>query len=151
GAEGTLGIITAAVLKLHPLPRGQATALVGLDSAGAALALLRHAQERYAARLTSFEFFTDFCLDLVLRHFPDCRLPLAQRWPSYVLLELSDSEESGRVRAVLEDGLAAVLETGLVRDAAIAASAAQAGELWALRENISEAQATEGKNIKHDI
>ena len=151
GAEGTLGIITAAVLRLFPLPRGQATALVGLDAPRTALTLFTFAQERFGARLTTFEIFSDLCLELVLRHFPDSRLPLAARHPVYALIELSDSEETAGVRARSERELGEALERGLVGDAVFAASEAQARELWGLRENISEAQAREGNNIKHDI
>lgn len=151
GAEGTLGIITAAVLKLFPLPRGWATGIVGVDSPASALVLLGHARERFGERLTSFELFSDFCLDLVLRHFADRRAALSTRHPFYALIELTDVHPSERVRTELEDGLAAALETGLVRDAVIAASEAQARAMWALRESISEAQARDGKNIKHDV
>jgi len=151
GAEGTLGIITAAVLKLFPLPRGWATGIVGLDSPESALALLSHARERFGERLTSVELFSDFCLDLVLRHFAESRAPLRARHPFYVLIELADSHPSEHVRQQLEDGLAAALEASLVRDAVIATSEAQTRAVWALRESISDAQAREGKNIKHDV
>ncbi len=151
GAEGTLGIITAAVLKLFPLLRGQSTGLVAVESPRRALELLERAQSEFGARLTTFELFSDFCLDLVLRYFPDCRAPLAQRHPHYVLLELSDSQAPQQVRALLEAGLAGGFECGLVGDAVIATSDAQASALWSLRENISEAQARAGKNIKHDV
>jgi len=151
GAEGTLGIITAAVLKLFPRPRGRATGLVGLDSPESALALLIHARTRFDTRLTSFEFFSDFCLDLVLRNFADCRAALRARYPYYVLIELGDSHPSEVVRQELEDGLAAALDASLACDAVIATSEAQTRALWALRENISDAQAHEGKNIKHDV
>ena len=151
GAEGTLGIITAAVLKLFPLPRGWATGIVGLDSPERALALLSHARDRFGERLTSFELFSDFCLDLVLCHFADSRAPLNVRHPFYVLIELADSHPTERVRTELEDGLAAALDASLVRDAVIATSEAQTREVWALRESISDAQAREGKNIKHDV
>ncbi|MFN8626459.1 MAG: FAD-binding oxidoreductase [Candidatus Binatia bacterium] len=151
GAEGTLGIITAVVLKLFPLPRRWATGIVGVDSPAGALALLSDARERFGERLSSFELFSDFCLDLVLRHFADGRAPLRARHPFYVLIELTDSHPSADVRTALEDGLAAALAAALVRDAVIAASEAQTREMWALRERISDAQAREGKNVKHDV
>jgi FAD/FMN-containing dehydrogenase len=151
GAEGTLGIITAAVLKLFPLPQGQAVAVVAIESPERALALLSHAQARLAERLTTFELFSDFCLELVLRHYPDCRAPFAERHPHYVLIEISDSRPFEEARMLLEEVLGEALDAGLIRDAALAASGAQAEGMWALRENISEAQAQEGKNIKHDI
>jgi len=139
------------VLKLFPLPRGWATGIVGLDSPESALALLSHARERFGERLTSFELFSDFCLDLVMRHFADSRAPLSARHPFYVLIELTDSHPAEHVRKELEDGLAAALDASLVRDAVIATSEAQTREVWALRESISDAQAREGKNIKHDV
>jgi FAD/FMN-containing dehydrogenase len=151
GAEGTLGVITAAVLKLFPLPRGWATAVVGLDSPAHALALLTQTLEHCGERLTTFELFSDFCLDLVLRHFADSRAPLRARHPFYVLIELADSQGSEPVRRHLEGALAAALDATLLRDAVIATSEAQTSTLWALRERISDAQAHEGKNIKHDV
>ena len=151
GAEGTLGIITAAVLKLFPLPRGEATALVAVDSADKALELLAHAQGALTERLVGFELFSSLCLDLVLRHYPACRAPFSERHPHYVLIAISDSRDSDATRDQMEDMLGAALERGLIRDAALAASGAQSREFWALRENISEAQAHEGKNIKHDV
>jgi len=145
GAEGTLGIITAAVLKLFPLPRGWATGIAGLDSPESALALLSHARERFGERLTSFELFSDFCLELVLRHCADRRAPLSTRQPFYVLIALADSHPSEHVREELEDGLAAALDASLVRDAVVATSEAQTRAVWALRESISDAQAREGR------
>jgi len=151
GAEGTLGIITAAVLKLFPRPRGWATGIVGLDSPENALMLLSRARERFGERLTSFELFSDLCLELVLRHFADSRAPLHTRHPFYVLIELADSYGPEVVCEELEDGLAAALDASLAGDAVIAMSEAQTREMWALRESISDAQAREGKNIKHDV
>ncbi len=151
GAEGTLGIITAAVLKLFPLPRGWATGIVGLDSPESALALLTHARGRFGERLTSFELFSDFCLDLVLRHCADSRAAAA-RAPSVLRADRARRLPSVRARA---HGAGRRprrgARRGLVRDAVIATSEAQTREMWALRENISEAQAREGKNIKHDV
>ncbi len=151
GSEGTLGIITAAVLKLFPLPYGRATALVTVQSPTAALTLLERLQRRLDARLTGFELISDFCIELVLRHFPDCRFPLDARSPWYALIELTDSEATEQVRETLENALVRAVTDSLIGDAALAASETQAAELWALRENISEAQAREGKNIKHDV
>jgi len=151
GAEGTLGVITAAVLKLFPLPQGQATALVAVASPQQALALLQHAQASFGERLTAFEIFSQLCLDLVLRYFPDCHAPLRQSHPCYVLIELTDSRPSTAVHELLGHGLSTALDKDLIADAVVANSAAQAAALWALRENISEAQAREGKNIKHDV
>ncbi len=151
GAEGTLGVITAAVLKLYPRPRARATALVALESPAHALQLLSHIQGACGDRLTGFELMSAFCLALVAKHYPATRLPFAAAHPQYVLLELSDTASAANLDAALHDALAAASEAGLVLDAAVAASEAQAAALWALRENIPEAQVHEGKQIKHDI
>ncbi|MBM3406086.1 MAG: FAD-binding oxidoreductase [Betaproteobacteria bacterium] len=152
GAEGTLGVITAATLKLHPLPAAQVTALVALNDPDAAVALLERAQRRLGASLTAFELMSAFCIDLVLRHFPDCRLPFGElASPYYVLLECSDADSHEHAQAALTALLAEALEHTLISDAAVASSIAQSRAIWALRENISEAQAAEGKNIKHDV
>lgn len=151
GAEGTLGVITAAVLKLFPLPLGEATALVGVDSSQQAITLLEHARSQFGDRLTAFELFSQLCLDLVLRHFPECHTALARSHPHYVLLELRDSTASASLREMLGKGLGLALDQHLLLDAVIASNSAQAARLWALRENISEAQAREGMNLKHDV
>jgi FAD/FMN-containing dehydrogenase len=151
GAEGTLGIITAATLKLFPLPVGQLTAFAAVSGPKAALALLELAQRRLSATLTAFELMSDLCIELVERHYPDCRLPLAGRSPYYVLLECSHPQDEAAARAALEALFAQALDASLVGDAVLAESLAQSRRLWALRENISEAQAAEGKNIKHDV
>ena len=151
GAEGTLGIITAATLKLYPMPKGQATAVVALDSPELALQLLGLAQSQLDARLTAFELFSEFCLELVLKHYPSCKRPVSLASPHYVLLECSDSLSEANAQAQMQQLLESALEAGLISDAAVATSTQQSKDLWALRENISEAQAAEGKNIKHDI
>ncbi|MFH1043791.1 MAG: FAD-binding oxidoreductase [Pseudomonadota bacterium] len=151
GAEGTLGIITAAVLKLFPRPRARATALVAVESPAKALELLSHMQVACGDRVTGFELISAFCLSLVARHFPATRLPLAQAYAQYVLLELSDSGSADSLDAALQGALAEASERDLILDAVVAASEAQAEALWALRENISEAQVREGKQVKHDI
>ncbi|TFV86054.1 FAD-binding oxidoreductase [Oxalobacteraceae bacterium OM1] len=151
GAEGTLGIITAAVLKLFPQPAAQLTALAALQTPDDALALLDLAQKRCGAALTAFELMSDFCLQLVHKHFPQLRLPFPDAYPQYVLLELSDSESEEHANGVLEALIGDALEQGLIQDAIVAGSLAQSKALWSLREHIPLAQAEEGKNIKHDI
>jgi FAD/FMN-containing dehydrogenase len=151
GAEGTLGIITAATMRLYPLPRARVTALAGLASPRAALELLAQALARSGPALTTFEMVCDSAIRLVERHFPKQRWPLAERYPYGVLLELSVHDDEAHGRAVMEQLLAGALVSGLIGDAVVAQSVAQGRELWALRENISEAQSLEGANIKHDI
>ena len=151
GAEGTLGIITAAVLKLFPRPRSQATAIVAVESPSAALKLLAFLRERVGDRVTGFELISRICLDFVFAHIPGSREPLAARHDWYVLVELSDSTAGGALDALFEKALGESAEAGIVRDAAIAASGAQRAGFWKLRESISEAQKVEGVSIKHDV
>ncbi|HTH62205.1 MAG TPA: FAD-binding oxidoreductase [Paraburkholderia sp.] len=151
GAEGTLGIITAAVMKLHPQPAARVTALAGLRSAHAALDFLSLAQRYAGPLLTGFELMSDFCMQLVGRHFPQLRYPFEARHPQVVLLELSDNESEEHARALFERLMEKALEDGLVDDAVVAESLAQSRAFWDLREHISLAQAQEGLNVKHDI
>jgi len=151
GSEGTLGVITAAVLKLFPLPAAQVVAFVAVASPRAAVQLLQLGLARLGAQLTAFELIADTCVELVLRHVPGARRPLADVSPWYVLLEVSDGQDEGHAAQAIESLLEAALEAGLVSDAAVSASLAQFDALWALRENISEAQGAEGRTIKHDI
>ncbi|HYD62410.1 MAG TPA: FAD-binding oxidoreductase [Noviherbaspirillum sp.] len=151
GAEGTLGIITAAVLKLFPQPQAQLTALAAMRTPGEALRLLSLAQSKCGASLTGFELMSDFCLRLVAKHFPQMRLPFPQSYAQYVLLELSDSESEDHANAMLEAVITDALEQDIIQDAVVASSIAQSMALWNLREHIPLAQAEEGKNIKHDV
>jgi FAD/FMN-containing dehydrogenase len=151
GSEGTLGIITAATLKLHPQPLARLTAWAALPSLDAAVALLGLAQRHLGAGLTGFEVMGQFALCLVDKHFPTLRVPLWTESPYCVLLENSDSESEEHARTQFERLLEAALEQGLVSDAVVAESLAQARGLWHIRESIPLAQAQEGLNIKHDI
>lgn len=151
GAEGTLGVITGAVLKLYPQPKACITALAAMPTPEHALRLLTLMQERCGASLTGFELMSQFCLALVARHFPQLPKPFGAAHGQYVLLELSSNESEQHAVELLEDAIGAALEQGVIDDAVVASSIAQSAGLWQLREHIPLAQAAAGKNIKHDI
>ena len=150
GSEGTLGIITAATLRLYPQPAASCTALVALDSVSEGVTLLSQARLGFGPALTGFELMSGDSLALVTRIYPQQTLPLPAS-PWFALLELSDSESQEHARERFETVLGAALESGLAKDAVIAESIAQSKALWHLRESIPLAQAEEGKNIKHDV
>lgn len=151
GSEGTLGVITAAVLKLFPRPAGRAVAIAGFDTPEQIVKVFDLARTRLDATLTAFEIFARPCLDLVLKHVPDLIDPLETRCAWYALIEATDLESDEQARERLTATLGAALELDLAIDAVLANSLSQAAALWRLRENISEAQSAEGPNIKHDI
>ena len=151
GAEGTLGIITAAVLKLFPRPKASAVAWLAVDSVAAAVDLLSRMRSRFGERITAFELIGRSALELVLKNIPRTRPPLLGTSPWSLLIEAGESLPDVDVAAALEAALAEEMESGRVADAAVARSLAQAQDFWRLRENISEAQKVEGVSIKHDI
>ncbi len=150
GSEGTLGVITAATLKLHPQPAAVTTALAAVDTLERAVELLQLAQARLGAGLTGFEVMGRYALDLVRRHMPRLAQPLPPG-PWTVLLEQSDNEGEAHAQALFESLLETALERGLIGDAAVASNLEQSSAMWHLRESIPMAQAAEGANIKHDI
>ncbi|MFN6100494.1 MAG: FAD-binding oxidoreductase [Burkholderiales bacterium] len=151
GSEGTLGIITAATMKLFPKPAAQRTAWAAVPSVQAALDLLGLAQQHLGAGLTGFEMMSQAALGLVARHFPALKVPFWQEAPYCVLLELSDTESESHAEQRLEQLLGIALDKNVASEVVIAQSLSQSRELWQVRESISSAQAAEGLNIKHDI
>jgi FAD/FMN-containing dehydrogenase len=149
GSEGTLGVVTAASLRLFPNPRARATAFVGLESPDRALDLLRIARERLGGGVTSFELIARFAHDITVGH-GLARAPLSGDYPWYVLIEASSQVEEGFEEA-FNGALEAAFERGVIEDAAIAASLDRRHEFWKLRESIPEAQIREGGSIKHDV
>ncbi|WP_459614824.1 FAD-binding oxidoreductase [Bordetella sp. 2513F-2] len=150
GSEGTLGVITGAVLKLYPPPAGRLTAWVGAESPVQVVSLLGRLQAGCGERLTAFEMMSATCLDLVLGHVSGAASPLRGRHPYHALVELSDTEPGGLAER-LERVLGAALDDGLIADGAVAGSEAQSQAMWKLREGISQAQVRAGKAVKHDI
>jgi FAD/FMN-containing dehydrogenase len=151
GSEGTLGIITASVLKLYPQPREVAVALCAIPSPEAALELFNRLQQHDAAAIQAYEYMSRLGVELVLRHIPGATLPLAEPAPAYVLVELATPRADADLRGSLEGVLGAAMEAGLVADAVIAESGAQRAALWRLREEHSEAQKRAGASVKNDV
>ena len=147
GSEGTLGIITAATLKLYPDPGETATVFVALGSANQAVELLALLREKLGDRIQAFELMSDRCLRFVRRHIPDVTLPFGDEHRWFVLCEVVVAES----RSAVEDALAQAIEDELIVDAIIAKNQAESDRLWKLRHSISEAQKPEGANLKHDV
>ena len=151
GSEGTLGIITAATMKLYPMPAAQLTAWAAVPSMDAAVTLLGLAHRHLGAGLTGFEVMGQFALGLVAKHFKQQRVPLYADTAFCVLLENSDHESESHAREQFERLLETAMDDGCVTDAVVAENLQQAHQLWHVRESIPLAQAEEGLNIKHDI
>lgn len=151
GAEGTLGVITGAVLKMVPRPRGKQVAYVGLASPAAALQLFEKASQRCGSALTGFELMPRIGIEFTTKHIPGVRDPLASIHPWYALVDISTSDSAETAETMMQELLAEAFEAGLVSDAAIAASLAQQDAFWHLRESMSDAQKPEGGSIKHDV
>jgi FAD/FMN-containing dehydrogenase len=151
GSEGTLGVITAAALRLFPRPAEQATAFAALTSLNAAIDLLELARRHAGRELTAFEFMPRIAMEMVLRHIPGTRLPVVAPHPWYVLLEVSGHTRDGRAMEVLQAILSVALDEGVIADAAMATTVSQQRDFWKLREAISQSQKPEGGSIKHDV
>jgi FAD/FMN-containing dehydrogenase len=151
GGEGTLGIITAATLRLFPLPKAVETALLGLTRVEDAMELFSRARKASGDQLTAFELMSRFGIDMALKHVTGIVDPLPTIFPWYVLLEVSSSEAQSGLLETLERFLSDSMEAGLINDGVIAKSGMQARDLWRIREGLVEAQKYEGASVKHDI
>ena len=147
GSEGTLGIITAAALRLWPSPGNNTTLFAGLGSAHAAVELLSSLREAVGDTVQAFELMSDRCIRFAQRHIPDVTLPLDDEYPWYVLTDIAVGSDT----AILESCLMEALENGIVSDAVIAKNDSESSRLWRLRHSLSEAQKSEGASLKHDI
>ncbi|NOL50462.1 FAD-binding oxidoreductase [Pelistega europaea] len=152
GSEGTLGIITAATLKLYPLPVARSTAFLAFNSIADAVKVLSRARHGFGSALTGFELISAYCLGIVAQVFPQIKLPFSpDKSPWYALLEISDNESEDHARGRFEAVIGDALEAGEIVDAVIAETSAQSQALWHIRESIPLAEAATGKGIKHDI
>jgi FAD/FMN-containing dehydrogenase len=151
GAEGTLGIITGAALRLFPRPTGITTAFVALTSVAAAISLLSEIQAATGEQTSAFELISRFALELVLEHIPETRDPVQTQAEWYVLVEVSAPDRTAGARTIVEKTIARAIEHGRVVDATIALSEGQAAAFWKIRETIPDAQTREGASIKHDV
>ncbi len=151
GSEGTLGIITAAVLKLFPVPRTTVTALIAIAAPAAAVELLALLRDECGERISAFELISRRCVELVLGHIPGTREPLARAHPWYLLVELAEASSDGSLQGEFERALERAVERGLALDAVIATSGNQREALWRIRETIPEASQAEGLLYRHDI
>ncbi len=151
GSEGTLGIITGAVLKLFPAPKSRATAIAAVPSPSAAVSLLRHVEAESGGAVTSFELMPRIGIEMVCAHVPGARDPLSAPSPWYVLMELSSGTDGDALTTLLEGALADAAERTWVSDAVVAQSDGQRSAFWQIREAMSDAQRHEGGSIKHDV
>lgn len=151
GAEGTLGIVTAAVLKLFPKPKGKAVAFCGLNTPQDALSLLKQAEEVAGSSLTAFELMAKTPVDFTLAHITGAKNPLSHTYPWQVLIEVSSNRSEEDADSILQPLLEKALEDGNIIDAALASSISQQNDIWQLRETMPLAQKPEGGSIKHDI
>ena len=151
GAEGTLGVITAAVLKLFPLPAGRQVAFAGLDSPETALSLLNAAEKKCGTALTGFELMPRIAIEFAIKHVPGNRDPLGDKHAWYVLIDISSGQSMEDADAMMQGVLEDAFAQGLIKDAAIAQSDAQRDALWMLRETMPGSQKPEGSSIKHDV
>jgi FAD/FMN-containing dehydrogenase len=151
GAEGTLGIVTAAVLKLYPAPKAAATVMLAVRDPAAAVAMLHRFRARCGDRLTGFELVSRLCFDILFRHVPRASDPFAHRYEWYVLAELRDTQGADGLRASAEATLEEGVQAGLVLDAVVAQSQVQADQLWRMREEIPEANRREAPWVRHDV